>query len=83
MMASALKMIGIPPEVLEGISKGLLQDLKMVVAQQQELLDRQEFSMREDGDWETYLRWKAERDDRRYSDFNAGTGTLNGPGPGS
>lgn len=84
MFASAVKMIGLDPQVIEGISKGLLHDLKMVVGQQAELLARQEHMLRctealdskYPSAWEEYL-------ERRRAEWQAaqlGGGHPNGTG---
>lgn len=46
MFASALKMMGLNPEIIEAISKGLLMDLKTVVGQQAEILARLEYTLK-------------------------------------
>lgn len=56
MMASALKMMGLNPEIVEAISKGLFS---MMTQQIPETLARQEYMMRRMGIWDDYLAAKA------------------------
>lgn len=83
MMASALKLMGLEPGVVEAISHGLLTDLKMVVAQQAELLARQEYFMRQAGIWGSYTLERAGNvgtvnDHRDNAGHDAGSGPAAG-----
>lgn len=69
MMASALKMMGLEPDVVEKISQGLLVNLTLVVQQQRETMDRLEWVLRTSAAldesrfpsaWDEYLTKKAE-----------------------
>lgn len=85
MMASALKLMGLEPGVVEAISQGLLTDLKMVVAQQAELLARQEYFMKRAAIWDDYQTERVSNGGRTLGDGrndNAGPGAGAGTGGG-
>lgn len=91
MFASALKMLGVDPAQIEGISKGLLFDLKDVAQQlktvqgfQAEQLARQEFTLRtteaspgseHPNAWVEYVEW-------RRKELAGHDGTIGGPANG-
>lgn len=97
MFAAALKMIGIQPEVIEQLSKGLLTDLKTVAGFQAEQLARAEFILRclpppQSMDecksaWEAYLAVRRAEHERAFGSDGDGSGNrpaIGAPsGPGS
>lgn len=82
MFASALKMMGLKPEIVEAISHGLLHNLGMVVSQQAELLARQEYFMRRAGIWDDYLAERASNGGRTLGDSRNDGGPDLGAGAG-